>query len=188
MLVLGLRPTGQGRLVHHLVTAAQEGEPVRISLRELSNNQLSFPEGESVFVCENPGIVAAAADQLGCRVAPMVCTEGIPSTATLTLLDRLVACGAKLRVQCDFDWGGIKIGNMLMGLPGAAPWRFSSADYQQAVASLPSSPRLSGPQVEASWDPGLMRTMAARERAVFEENLLEPLLADLAKPAEDQDD
>ena len=64
---------------------------------------------ELVRICENPVVIAAAADELGSRCPPLVCVGGQPSAAGWRLLDLLAAGGAEFRYHGDFDWGGIRI-------------------------------------------------------------------------------
>lgn len=180
VLVLGIRPRGGGRLARTLHEAAEEGEPQRLTLRELERAELRWQAGADVFVCENPSIVVAAADRLGSQVAPLVCVEGVPSTAASLLLRRLGEAGCRLRFRCDFDWAGIRIGQGLAALPGASPWRFSEVDYVEALSSIRDPAPLSGTPQPAPWDPALPERMAARGAAVYEEQLVERLLADLA--------
>jgi uncharacterized protein (TIGR02679 family) len=181
VLVLGLRPSGAGRLARNLGEAAIEGEPLRLTLRELqppgAGMELPAPE---VFVCENPAVVAAAADRLGSRSAPLVCTEGLPSTAAAELLAGLASGGATLRVQCDFDWGGLRIGNLLLAGPAARPWRFTAADYLRLLERTAARAPLGGEPVDASWDPDLRPALERVRTALFEEQMLDELLGDLA--------
>ena len=93
-----------------------------MTLRELRGCRLRVEANEEVFVCENPGVVAAAADALGQRCAPLVCTEGLPSTAAVALLRQLCDGGARVRFHADFDGAGIRIGNLLVEWFHAAPW------------------------------------------------------------------
>lgn len=179
-LVLGLRPGGDGFLDRVLRAHADAGEPFRLTLRALVRHPPDWsPLRHAVIaVCENPTVVAAAADRLGASSPPLVCTEGQPSGAVQTLLRQLTEAGASLRFHTDFDRGGIRIGNLLVDRFGALPWRMGRADYLAAPdASVPLDG--AGP-VEASWDPDLATAMAARGRAVHEEQVLERLLADLA--------
>ena len=63
------------------------GEPGYVSLRCLVRSPPNWAVfGRSVFVCENPNFLAIAADELGARCAPMVCTDGMPGAAQRTLL------------------------------------------------------------------------------------------------------
>ena len=131
------------------------GEPVHLSLRKLLRNPPVWAVVDrDVFVCENPSIVAIAADRLGGASAPLVCTDGMPSAAQRTLILQLVAAGARLRYHGDFDWPGLTIGNFVIRALRAKPWRFDADDYLAAcrggVSTLPVEGR-----IEAEWDLGL---------------------------------
>ena len=89
--------------------------------------------GRRVFVCENPNLVAIAADRWGPGCAPLVCTDGMPAAAQRTLLQQLLRSGASLRCHADFDWAGLRIANQLLRHAGAAPWRMGVADYEAAA-------------------------------------------------------
>jgi len=111
--------------------ARQFGEPLHLSLRSL----LRVPQrwrvrGREVFVCENPTIVAMAADRFGATCAPLICTDGMPSASQRILLLQLADAGARLLYHGDFDWAGIRIGNFVMRRFGARPWRFGAEDYR----------------------------------------------------------
>ncbi|ACY15329.1 TIGR02679 family protein [Haliangium ochraceum] len=179
VLVLGLRPGGDCALARHLREWAELGEPRRLTLRELNGCRLRLEVSEEVFVCENPGVVAAAADALGQRCAPLVCTEGLPSTAAVALLRQLCAGGARVRFHADFDWAGIRIGNLLVEGFRATPWQFDVASYRAACDLLADGIPLRGPTVESLWDARLTVEMDTRRRAIFEEQVLETLITDL---------
>lgn len=177
VLVLGLRPCGSQLLAKHLRDWAEVGEPRRLTLRELVGAEVRLLPGTEVFVCENPGIVAAAADRLGSRCAPLLCTDGVPSTAVLRLIEQLRA--ERIHVHSDFDWAGLRIANQLCRYPGAVPWRMSTSDY---LATLPKSKEevsLKGHPVPASWDASLQASMQRAGRALFEELVMEELLSEL---------
>lgn len=183
VLVMGLRPEMSAEsslLEKQLYDMAEAGEPRRITLRELASSKIQIPTGTEVFVCENPGIVAHAADTLGDRSAPIICTEGIPSTATLQLLTKLSSVGGLLRVRADFDWTGIRIVNQLRRHTPTVPWRYSANDYAQAIDTLSSGLELSGTKVVATWDTQLTELMVEKNHAVFEEQLAPILLEDLS--------
>jgi len=180
VLVLGLRPGGGDRLARQLQESAEAGEPRRLTLRELVRSPVAVAPGTAVFVCENPVVIAAAADQLGAHCAPLVCVEGVPSTAALHLLRSVAQAGGVLHFHADFDWAGLRIGNVVSAQLGAAPWRFTTVEYGAAQAVLPPSHvPLRGLSVRAAWDPELDRAMRASGRAVFEEQVIESLLMDL---------
>jgi uncharacterized protein (TIGR02679 family) len=168
-------PTGRA-----LLLAQEAGEPYRLSTRQLLRTPPDFASatipGGVVFVCENPSVVAAAANRLGRACRPLLCTEGQPKTALRLLLGRLTAAGARLAYHGDFDWPGLQIANGLVERFGAIPWRMGVRDYEQAPAGAP----LAGPAVTPSWDATLGQAMRARGCSVHEEAVLAVLLSDLA--------
>jgi uncharacterized protein (TIGR02679 family) len=182
VLVLGLRPSGSGLLARTLRGHADEGEPCRVTLRQLVRAGLDWsPLAKTVSICENPSVVAAASAQLASGCPPLVCTDGQPSGAVQTLLRQLVEHGVPARFHTDFDRGGVRIGNLLVDRFGARPWRMGETDYLDAVAGGGGGggTRLEAQPETAVWDPRLSEAMAAHGVAVHEEALLEPLLADL---------
>jgi uncharacterized protein (TIGR02679 family) len=158
------------------------GEPVWLSLRQLLRNPPAWRlAGCLVFVCENPNIVAIAADSLGATCAPLVCTEGMPAAAQRVLLDQLAAAGARLHYHGDFDWPGIGIGNLVMRRWNAVPWRFGAVDYLLGVDHCATARRhnLGAVTIEASWDPELSQAMRKHGLAIAEEAVVQVLLGDL---------
>jgi len=158
------------------------GEPAYVSLRLLLRSPPTWRvTGMDIYICENPNLLAIAADRLGSRCAPLVCTDGMPAAAQRTLLTQLTAAGAHLLYHGDFDWPGIQIANHVIRAHGAQPWRFSAADYQAAVPLVPRrGHRLAGAQVRASWDVALDVEMRAHGLAIPEESLATVLLQDLS--------
>jgi uncharacterized protein (TIGR02679 family) len=157
------------------------GEPSYLSLRSLLRSPPSWDvAGRRVFVCENPNLVAIAADRWGRDCAPMVCTEGMPAAAQRTLLSQLALARARLRYHGDFDWPGLRIGNHVMREHGAVSWRFDEIDYIAAVRTAPGlTQRLEGNAVEASWDETLTAAMREHGVAIAEEGMAAALLSDL---------
>lgn len=179
VLTVNLRGYGQTLTDRALRLHAEAGEPYRLTTRQLLRDPPVFgpaTAGRPVYVCENPTVVAAVANRLGAASAPLVCVEGQPKTSARVLLSQLAAAGAPLVYHGDFDWGGIRIGNLVMRSHGAAPWRFSSKDYRAARGGR----ELHGTPVSAAWDPNLEAAMVEVGRAVHEEQVLEDLLGDLA--------
>lgn len=162
-------------------TGAEAGEPTYLSLRRLLRSPPAWGViGCPVFVCENPNLLAIAADQLGPRCAPLVCTDGMPAAAQRVLLGQLRAAGAVLHYHGDFDWPGLRIGNLMLREHDARPWRFSTADYYAAVRGAPRPGRLlDDAAVSALWDDTLAGAMLAERLAIDEEGLAEVLLGDL---------
>lgn len=165
-----------GRL---LAAARTAGEPLHLSLRSLLREPPRWRlAGRAVFVCENPAIVAIAAQRLGPACAPLICTEGMPAAAQRTLLTQLAASGVCLRYHGDFDWPGLQIGNFVMRSFGASPWRFAAEDY-----TAHSGRALEGRAVVAQWDAQLAPKMASVGWALDEEALVGRLIEDLARSA-----
>lgn len=165
------------------------GEPAYLSLRALMRAPPRWDvAAHDVFVCENPNLVAIAADALGPYCAPLVCTEGMPAAAQHALLLQLAAAGARLRYHGDFDWPGIAIANAVIDACGALPWRFSAGDYRTAVDNMAEATRpLNGAAVNARWDAALTQAMELHGRAIDEEALASMLLPDLDTRLSNQD-
>lgn len=175
-LVLNL-PAHRGSPGADLAERARElGEPLHLSLRTLLRSPPEWMvRGRIIHVCENASIVAIAADRLGARCAPLVCTDGMPSASQRVLLTRLAEKGADLRYHGDFDWAGVAIGNFVMRAFSAKPWCFDAADYEASQGR-----HLQGTPVEASWDRELRKKMECVGYALEEENVVEQLLRHLS--------
>ena len=196
-LVLCLGLPGDTRTALGRVLAAQReaGQPAVLTLRQLRCHDAALSVG-TVRVCENPVVIAAAADELGDRCPPLVCVSGQPSAAVWRLLDLLGAGGAAFCYHGDFDWGGIRIagaGRQRVGRPRVGqrqsdwqPWRYDRDAYDASVtvavalAGPAWLPRLAGEPAPTPWDPGLADAMGRRDVRIEEELSLDALLADLA--------
>lgn len=132
-------------------------------------------------MCENPAVLAAAADRLGTHCAPLVCLQGQPSAAALTLLRQAVGGGAHVRLHADFDWGGVRIASAVAAHLAWRSWRFDATHYRAAVHE--ASPALTGGPAPTAWDPALAEAMVEHARRVEEETVLEELLTDLSVAA-----
>src|SRR5216684_3003142 len=157
------------------------GEPVYSSLRSLLRSPPSWDVADRrVYVCENPNLVAIAADHWGSDCAPLVCTDGMPAAAQRCLLSQLAKARAQLCYHGDFDWPGVRIGNHVMREHGAQSWRFGAADYKAAVEGASGlGQALTGKAARAFWDEGLMTAMQQHELSIAEEALAASLLKDL---------
>jgi uncharacterized protein (TIGR02679 family) len=160
-----------------LIGAAYElAEPLQLSLRTLLRQSPNWQvKGRRVFVTENSTVVGMAADHLGSRCPPIVCTDGVPAAAQQALLRQLVERGANLFYHGDFDWPGIAIANFVMRTYGAKPWRFRTEDFQPQIG-FP----LAGEPIVSEWDPDLTAKMATLRLGLHEEAVIERLLEDLA--------
>lgn len=179
VLCLGL-PGRPGSTTGRTLTLAREaGEPCVLTLRQLGRDEVDLGVGAGVvWVCENPIVVASAADDLGPACPPLVCVSGQPSTAAWRLLDLLMTQGATIAYHGDFDWGGLRIGNALRERIPWRPWRFDTETYESLdVIGGP----LIGRAVDAVWDHGLRPALERRGTKVEEELVLADLLADLRR-------
>ena len=106
---------------------AAGAEPLWLTLRSLSGEfQMAVPAAD-VYVCENPSVLIAAADQLGKHSRPLVCTNGRPSAAALRLLTGLAESGAAIHVRADDDAAGQAIvATVRRAVPDAELWRFEA--------------------------------------------------------------
>nr|QEO74927.1 hypothetical protein [uncultured bacterium] len=152
------------------------GQPVHLTLRQLVRDPPHLAPLD-VFVCENPVVVAAAADHLGPSCPPLVCTSGQPSAAVMHLLRLIVSAHGTLRYHGDFDWGGIRIANVLHDRVPFTPWRFDTTSY---LAAGDVGRPLIGTPVEARWDPALTPAMSRAGHRIEEEHVLDSLLDDLS--------
>lgn len=157
------------------------GEPCYLSLRALLRSPAQWDvAGLDVYVCENPNLLAIAADALGGRCAPLACTDGMPAAAQRTLLRQLAQAGARLNYHGDFDWAGLRIGNWIMRECGAQPWRYAARDYLEVSKDMRLHGRpLGSAEVSAEWDDALAPAMRMRGFAVDEEAVAKFLLTDL---------
>lgn len=174
--VHGQTSSGAGLALEELRRA---GEPAVLTLRQLRRfDVIALSPSSQVYICENPAVVATAADRLGSACRPLICVGGRPSAAAMAALDVAARAGAALWYHGDFDWDGLSIAQSIIDRFGASPWRYGSADYLAAVRS--DSPRLAERTLAPSWDPDLAKAMAEAGRRVEEEQVLDDLVGDLA--------
>jgi uncharacterized protein (TIGR02679 family) len=165
--------------VEWLTSAARYGAPFYVTLHQL----VTLPVVVSrpvVYVCENPAVLRRAAAELGAGSAPVLCTEGHPSTAFHRLAAAVRSGGGELRYHGDFDWPGVAIAASVISRHGARPWRMSAADYAAGVRADADYMALSGPPQPMPWNPALAETMLSIGRAGYEETVAAALIADLA--------
>jgi uncharacterized protein (TIGR02679 family) len=190
VLCLGMPGDTHSPLGRLLALHGETGQPAMLTLRQLRCHDEMLPAG-LVRICENPVVIAAAADELGSRCPPLVCVGGQPSAAGWRLLDLLAAGGAEFRYHGDFDWGGIRIASAVRHRVAQAqsrwqPWRYDKDAYEAAAATVLAvhaaarRPGLAGDPVPTPWDPGLAAAMARHDIRIEEELSLDTLLADLA--------
>nr|WP_045562117.1 TIGR02679 family protein [Streptomyces caniscabiei] len=160
---------------------ADAGEPAVLTLRFLTGRApvASVPTTGAVHICENPAVLSAGADTFGPACPPMVCLQGQPSAAALTLLRDLSMRGVRLLYHGDFDWGGVRIAAALTRSVPWRPWRYTAADYRAAVSAVAEAPDLTGRPAATPWDPTLAVALAECGVRVEEETVLNDLLTDL---------
>jgi uncharacterized protein (TIGR02679 family) len=185
VLVLNLRAADESATSGALRLQADAGEPAYLSTRQLLRARPVFTvetTGPVVFVCENPSVVAAAANRLGPDSFPLASIDGQPRTAARLLLNQLRSAGIRLLYHGDFDWPGLQIANTIIARHQAAPWRMRASDYERAATGALS---LSGAAIEASWDKQLRIAMLDLGRVVHEEQVLDELINDLDRRERD---
>ncbi|MER5640330.1 TIGR02679 family protein [Kitasatospora sp. NPDC002227] len=180
VLVLNLPGSPASPTGRILTAAAEGGEPCLLTLRQLTRQPLDLGlRGRTVHICENPAILAAAADAYGPDCPPLVCVEGNPSVAARSLLTAMAAQGSLLAYHGDFDWGGVRIATTVLRLPGATPWRYDTPAYLAAVHHGLGTPLTTGIPAPTPWDPPLSSAIREHALRIEEEHLLDHLLADL---------
>jgi uncharacterized protein (TIGR02679 family) len=169
--------TGLGRV---LASCREAGQPTALTLRQLRCRDEPL-RAARVRMCENPVVVAAAADELGARCQPLVCVGGQPSAAVWRLLELLAAGGAQFDYHGDFDWGGVRIARSVLQRVNWHPWRYDHQAYEAAVSAAHPPTPLAGEPATTPWDPELAATMRHRNVRIEEELTLDLLLEDLSR-------
>jgi len=138
VLVLNLRLVGEAMCVPLSIAAGPE--PLWLTLRSL--NGVFHADDLDVYVCENPSVLIAAADVLGTRARPLICTNGRPSAAAVRLLIGLASTGASLHIRADDDATGQEIVKSLRSsIPSAQLWRY--------ILRTPQTPRYEEQDLDA---------------------------------------
>ena len=181
VLCVGLPGDSSTALGRTLASCREAGQPTVLTLRQLRCHDKPLRTAR-VRICENPVVVAAAADELGARCQPLVCVGGQPSAAGWRLLELLAAGGAEFGYHGDFDWGGVRIARTVGQRVDWRPWRYDHRDYEAVVlAARPLTPLglLAGEPAATPWDPELASAMRHRNVRIEEELTLDALLQDL---------
>ncbi|WP_462185835.1 MULTISPECIES: TIGR02679 family protein [unclassified Frankia] len=184
VLCLGLPGGADSPAGRILAICREAGEPCVLTLRQVGPGQDCGDLGVGlgvVYLCENPIVLASAADELAGRTPPLVCVNGQPSAAVIGLLSALAGQGARFAYHGDFDWGGLRIANGLRERIGWRPWRFDARSYQAALATVTGG-ELAGRPVDAAWDPDLRPALEHHAIRVDEELVLAELIDDLSAP------
>jgi uncharacterized protein (TIGR02679 family) len=186
VLVLNLRGAASTLVGRVLNVMADSGEPCHLTVRQLRRaDGRVFGEwnNRTIYVCENPSVIAAAAQRLGPRSLPLISTAGQPASAAQLLFGLLCQAGCRLRYHGDLDTPGIAIANMLIRRFAMEPWRMNAADYVSALSA--AGPTLCGRIFNAVWDDQLSSEMRLYGKAVLEESVLDSLISDLGAHSDD---
>jgi uncharacterized protein (TIGR02679 family) len=182
VLCFGLPGGPRTALGRTLASYREAGQPVVLTLRQLRCHDEPL-RAARVRICENPVVVAAAADELGIQCQPLVCVSGQPSAAGWRLLELLTDGGSEFSYHGDFDWGGIRIASAVRHRVNWRPWRYDHVAYEAAASAaqpLPPLAGLAGESAETPWDPELAAAMRHRNFRIEEELTLDALLQDLS--------
>lgn len=185
VLCLGLPGDTHTALGRTLSSCREAGQPAVLTLRQLRSHTEPLrtgPPAARVRICENPVVVAAAAEELGPACQPLVCVGGQPSAAGWRLLELLVASGAEFAYHGDFDWGGVRIARTVRYRVNWRPWWYDRQAYEDAVSAARLAPLagLTGAPAATPWAPELAASMRHRNVRVEEELTLDALLQDLS--------
>jgi uncharacterized protein (TIGR02679 family) len=179
VLSIGLPGDLHTALGRTLASCHDAGQPTMLTLRQLRCHDQPLCVAR-VRICENPVVVAAAAEQLGARCQPLVCVGGQPSAAAWRLLELLAADGAEFGYHGDFDWGGARIAATVRQRVSWRPWRYDCQAYEAAVSAARLPAPLAGEPAATPWDPELAAAMRHRNVRIEEELTLDALLEDLS--------
>lgn len=183
VLTAGIRPARLDNAVEQkLKLAADAGLPCVLTLFELESQSLELGL-QHLFGVENPSVLEGALRTLGSRTPPIVCVSGFASVAVARLLVRDVT----LKYHGDFDWNGLRIAHRLYERleQRLKPWRFDIQDYDDGVETRTHATTLPTKGIPA--DVGVFDVLRERmecvKAAVYEEDVLAVLLADLEEDA-----
>lgn len=177
VLTAGIRPRGDDPAAHILRVCADAGQAAALTLGQLRVAAEWRDLPASVWVFENPSVLALALRRFGADCPPMVCTSGWPSSAGMVLLRLLGEHGLRLHYHGDFDGEGLRIAANVLVRTGATPWRMAAADYRAALGEGPPTGRVT----DAPWDPDLAPALRESGTAVTEERVAATLLDALPK-------
>lgn len=115
-----------------------KGEPLQVSLWNISKiHRIISPKGK-VFVFENPTVFSEILYRTSNLKPALVCTFGNFKLASLILLDKLVESGAVIYYSGDFDPEGIVMADKLKQRykNKLILWRYSVEDYLSIISKV----------------------------------------------------
>lgn len=176
VLAAGLQLLGDSPLARSSRVWTEVGQAGAITLAQLRHTPSPSAKRKTVWVVENPSVLAEVVAEFRVQCPPIVCVSGWPNSAAILLLRKLSQAGCELRYHGDFDGDGLRIAAYVMARTGAVPWRMSCADY---LAAAPDSGPEAGRVTDAPWDADLAAALRDRRVAVYEEAVVADLLSDL---------
>lgn len=108
------------------------GEPLQVSLWNLSEIDYILSPSRKIFVFENPTVFSEVLYSTRDKRPPLVCTYGQIKFASLVLLDRIIDNVDYIYYSGDFDPEGLLIADRLKKRYGEklVLWRYSIEDYE----------------------------------------------------------
>lgn len=115
---------------------AEAGEPLHISLWNISMIDRVSCVKNRVFVFENPTVFSEIAGLLEDQPGSLICSAGNVKVATLLLLDKIVQGGGEIYYGGDFDPEGLIIADKLKKRyrEKLILWHFTPEDYQMILS------------------------------------------------------
>jgi uncharacterized protein (TIGR02679 family) len=115
----------------------EKGEPLQISIWNLSKLDKIWTDSKMIFVFENPTVFSEVLFQTSkCKVS-LLCTNGQVKLASLIVLDYLAKQGVTIFYSGDFDPEGLMIADRLKRRYGKklCLWRYDAKDYIRIKSS-----------------------------------------------------
>lgn len=147
VLCSGLKAYSNGRLHQGWEGFCNAGEPMLVSLSNLSKIDRVCSLSGKVFVFENPGVFSTLLDIFCGKYdkylyksqelrVPLICTYGQLKLACFVLLDMLAAEGTLIYYSGDFDPEGLLIADRLKERYGKnlILWRYTAEDYDKSLS------------------------------------------------------
>ena len=186
VMVLGVGTLRNDPWEHFFEQAAVMRMPLLLPLA-FFKQKVAWRHVERLYVVENPAVFQSLIDLFPNEreLPPLVCTSGQPSVAALWLLDAFAAMGTQICYSGDFDWKGLEIacGLQKRYREAFSAWRMGTDDYRScdSVVVFEEEHLNHLLEIEIAWDECLVQTVKQRNCKVFQESLLEKLLADLMR-------
>lgn len=114
----------------------QQGEPIQVSLLNLSRIDRLTSNGGQIFVFENPTVFTEIWEKTAAMKPSLMCTYGQVKVASYVLLDLLAQEGTRIFYSGDFDPEGLLIADRLKNRYGdrLAFWRYGREDFFTALS------------------------------------------------------